>query len=115
MGTTTSARGAMTSEEIVALTRAHTLFSWSVQSSLDPIAIDRAIAKRPDARWQTAIELGEAIQRTLGTALAEAVPIFDAPTRTTWLAAGPLRPRPLARYGPKFGHGHAAWTRATCR
>ena len=42
MGTTTSARGAMTSEEIVALTRAHTLFSWSVQSALDPIAIDRA-------------------------------------------------------------------------
>jgi taurine--2-oxoglutarate transaminase len=42
MGTTTSARGAMTSEEIVALSRAHTLFSWSVQSALDPIAIDRA-------------------------------------------------------------------------
>jgi taurine--2-oxoglutarate transaminase len=42
MGTTTSARGAMTSQEIVALTRAHTLFSWSVQSALDPIAIDRA-------------------------------------------------------------------------
>src|SRR5919107_5595673 len=32
----------MTSEEIVALNRAHTLFSWSVQSQLDPIAIDRA-------------------------------------------------------------------------
>jgi taurine---2-oxoglutarate transaminase len=32
----------MTSEEIVALNRAHTLFSWSVQGSLDPIAIDRA-------------------------------------------------------------------------
>jgi len=32
----------MTSEEIVALTRAHTLFSWSVQSAVDPIAIDRA-------------------------------------------------------------------------
>jgi len=42
MGTTTSARGAMTSQEIVALTRAHTLFSWSVQGALDPIAIDRA-------------------------------------------------------------------------
>src|SRR6187401_683174 len=37
---TTSAR--MTSEEIVALSRAHTFFSWSVQSQLDPIAIDRA-------------------------------------------------------------------------
>jgi taurine---2-oxoglutarate transaminase len=42
MGTTISARGAMTSQEIVALTRAHTLFSWSVQGALDPIAIDRA-------------------------------------------------------------------------
>jgi taurine--2-oxoglutarate transaminase len=32
----------MTSEEIVALSREHTIFSWSVQSQLDPIAIDRA-------------------------------------------------------------------------
>jgi taurine--2-oxoglutarate transaminase len=32
----------MTSEEIVSLSRAHTLFSWSVQSALAPIAIDRA-------------------------------------------------------------------------
>jgi taurine--2-oxoglutarate transaminase len=32
----------MTSEEIVALSRAHTLFSWSVQGALDPIAIDHA-------------------------------------------------------------------------
>jgi taurine--2-oxoglutarate transaminase len=37
---TTSAR--MTSEEIVTQSRAHTFFSWSVQSALDPIAIDRA-------------------------------------------------------------------------
>jgi taurine--2-oxoglutarate transaminase len=37
---TTSAR--MTSEEIVALNRAHTFFSWSVQGALDPIAIDHA-------------------------------------------------------------------------
>jgi taurine---2-oxoglutarate transaminase len=37
---TTNAR--MTSEEIVALSRAHTFFSWSVQSALDPIAIDHA-------------------------------------------------------------------------
>ena len=33
---------AMTTEEIVALNRAHTFFSWSVQGALDPIAIDRA-------------------------------------------------------------------------
>ncbi|HEY4190181.1 MAG TPA: aminotransferase class III-fold pyridoxal phosphate-dependent enzyme [Candidatus Limnocylindrales bacterium] len=32
----------MTSEEIVSLSRAHTLFSWSVQNALDPIAIDHA-------------------------------------------------------------------------
>jgi taurine---2-oxoglutarate transaminase len=32
----------MTSEAIVALNRAHTFFSWSIQGALDPIAIDRA-------------------------------------------------------------------------
>jgi len=32
----------MTSEEIVRLNRAHTLFSWSIQGALDPIAIDHA-------------------------------------------------------------------------
>ena len=32
----------MSSEEIVALSRAHTLFSWSVQGAVDPIAIDHA-------------------------------------------------------------------------
>src|SRR3954452_17038811 len=37
-----SAAPGMTSEEIVALSREHTIFSWSVQSALDPIAIDRA-------------------------------------------------------------------------
>ena len=41
MGITT-ASGSMTSEEIVALSREHTIFSWSVQGALDPIAIDRA-------------------------------------------------------------------------
>ncbi len=41
MGISTASE-AMTSEEIVALSRAHTLFSWSVQGALDPIAIDRA-------------------------------------------------------------------------
>jgi len=37
-----SAAPGMTSEEIVALSREHTLFSWSVQGALDPIAIDHA-------------------------------------------------------------------------
>jgi len=34
--------GQMTSEEIVALSREHTFFSWSAQGAIDPIAIDRA-------------------------------------------------------------------------
>jgi taurine--2-oxoglutarate transaminase len=37
-----SAAPGMTSEQIVALSREHTIFSWSVQNQLDPIAIDRA-------------------------------------------------------------------------
>ena len=37
-----SAAPGMTSEEIVALSREHTIFSWSVQGQVDPIAIDRA-------------------------------------------------------------------------
>ena len=37
-----SAAPRMTSEEIVSLSRAHTIFSWSIQGQLDPIAIDRA-------------------------------------------------------------------------
>jgi taurine--2-oxoglutarate transaminase len=32
----------MTSEEIVRLNRAHTLFSWSIQGQVDPIAVDHA-------------------------------------------------------------------------
>ncbi len=38
----TSIETRMSSEEIVALSRAHTLFSWSVQGAIDPIAIDHA-------------------------------------------------------------------------
>jgi taurine--2-oxoglutarate transaminase len=37
-----TAPGTMTADEIVALNREHTFFSWSVQGALDPIAIDRA-------------------------------------------------------------------------
>ena len=32
----------MTSEEIVALSKKHTIFEWSAQSAVDPIAVDRA-------------------------------------------------------------------------
>jgi taurine--2-oxoglutarate transaminase len=41
MGIST-APGAMTGEEIVALSRKHTFFSWSVQGAIDPIPIDHA-------------------------------------------------------------------------
>ncbi len=41
MGTTTTS-GSMTSEEIAALSRQHTFFSWSVQGAVDPIAVDHA-------------------------------------------------------------------------
>jgi taurine--2-oxoglutarate transaminase len=37
-----TASGSMTSEEIVALNRTHTFFSWSIQGAVDPIVIDRA-------------------------------------------------------------------------
>jgi len=37
-----TAPGAMTTDEIVALNREHTFFSWSAQGAIDPIAIDRA-------------------------------------------------------------------------
>ncbi len=37
-----TAPDALTTDEIVALNREHTFFSWSVQGAVDPIAIDRA-------------------------------------------------------------------------
>ena len=37
-----TAPSAMTGEEIVRLSREHTLFPWSAQGAVDPIAIDRA-------------------------------------------------------------------------
>src|SRR4029078_8653233 len=39
--TTTDTIGAMTAEEIVALTKRHTIFSWSAQASVNPIAMVR--------------------------------------------------------------------------
>ncbi|HEV2006119.1 MAG TPA: aminotransferase class III-fold pyridoxal phosphate-dependent enzyme [Candidatus Limnocylindrales bacterium] len=40
--TVETTRAGLSSEEIVALSRKHTIFSWSVQGALDPIAIDHA-------------------------------------------------------------------------
>jgi taurine--2-oxoglutarate transaminase len=39
---TGTASETMTTEEIVALNRAHTFFSWSIQGAIDPIVIDHA-------------------------------------------------------------------------
>ena len=39
---TSMAPGTLTSEEIVAWSRAHTFFPWSAQGAVDPIAIDHA-------------------------------------------------------------------------
>jgi tRNA A-37 threonylcarbamoyl transferase component Bud32 len=49
----------------------------------------RALAKDRGERWKTAMELGSAIARVAGTPVAEAVPIFDPPTKDAWLRAGP--------------------------
>jgi taurine--2-oxoglutarate transaminase len=40
--TTTATRTAMTGEEIVALSRKHTLYEWSAQSKVDPIPVARS-------------------------------------------------------------------------
>src|ERR687889_2132877 len=36
------APGSMTAEEIVALSRQHTLYEWSAQAAVDPIPVERA-------------------------------------------------------------------------
>src|SRR6185295_6512047 len=38
---TTEAAGPMTAEEMIALTKRHTIFSWSAQASVNPIAMVR--------------------------------------------------------------------------
>ena len=40
--TTTLANAAMTGQEIVDLTKKHTLFEWSAQSKVDPIPVAKA-------------------------------------------------------------------------
>lgn len=52
-------------------------------------AILRALAKRPEARWQTALELATAVQRAIGGVATESVPIFDPAVRETWVRTGP--------------------------
>ena len=52
-------------------------------------AVLHALEKDPAARWQTALAFGNAVQRAVGTAAQEVVPIFDPYTRDVWLRAGP--------------------------
>ncbi len=49
----------------------------------------RALAKRPDARWPSALALGDAMQRAVGGVAPEAVPLFDPVTRDAWIRGGP--------------------------
>ncbi len=51
--------------------------------------IMRALAKRADARWPTAVALADAVQRAVGGTAPEAVPIFDPVTRDAWMRGGP--------------------------
>ena len=44
--TTTTLTGAMTGEEMVALTKRHTIFEWSSQGAIDPIPVARAKGDR---------------------------------------------------------------------
>jgi hypothetical protein len=62
---------AMSSAEIVALNRAHTFFSWSVQGTLDPIAIDHAegvYLYTPEGRGSS-ISTASSCRRTSATAI----------------------------------------------
>ncbi|MBL9018772.1 MAG: serine/threonine-protein kinase PknK [Myxococcales bacterium] len=52
-------------------------------------AILRALAKRPDARWPTALAFAEAIRRAVGGAVPESVPIVDPATRDLWVRRAP--------------------------
>ena len=65
MGIST-ASGSMTSAEIAALAKQHTIFSWSVQGAVDPIAIDHAEGVylytpegRADPRLQQPADVGQ--------------------------------------------------------
>ncbi|CAN5808449.1 hypothetical protein BH11MYX3_BH11MYX3_32250 [soil metagenome] len=49
----------------------------------------RALAKRPEARWQTAIDFGGGVRRAVGSEAHESVPIFDPSVRETWTRKGP--------------------------
>ncbi|HEV7556471.1 MAG TPA: serine/threonine-protein kinase, partial [Kofleriaceae bacterium] len=49
----------------------------------------RALAKRPQDRWQTALAFAQAVRRAVGGSPPEVVPILDPATRDTWIEDGP--------------------------
>ena len=89
----------MTSEEIVSLSRAHTLFSWSVQNALDPIAIDHAEGVylytpegKPDPRLQRPADVGEHRPRRPARHRRDARAGAEAPVRAAGVRHRDPRP-----------------------
>ena len=120
MGITT-APGAMTSEEIVALSREHTFFSWSVQGALDPIAIDHAegvYLYTPEGRrildfnsQLMSVNIGHGDRRVIDAITAQATKLqYVQPAFATEIRARLGRE---ARRDPAGRHGqgllHARW------
>ncbi|MBP6630590.1 MAG: protein kinase [Kofleriaceae bacterium] len=57
------------------------------------VAVARALAKEPAARWDRAIDLGTAVRRAIGGAGGESVPLVDDGLRDGWEHGAP---QPLA-------------------
>jgi taurine--2-oxoglutarate transaminase len=96
--------GAMTSDEIVRLSREHTFFAWSVQGAVDPIAIDRAegiYLYTPEGRriidfnsQLMSVNIGHGDQRVIDAITAQATKLqFVQPAFAT---------EPRARLGAKL-------------
>ena len=107
-----SAAPGMTSEEIVALSRAHTLFSWSVQGQLDPIAIDHAegvYLYTPEGQrildfnsQLMSVNIGHGDRRVIDAITAQA---HEAPVRPAGVRdRDPRPPRGEARRDPARRH-----------
>ena len=122
MGIST-APGTMTSAEIAALSKQHTIFSWSVQSAVDPIAIDHAEGVylytpegRPDPRLQQPADVGQHRPRRPAGHRCDHRPGAQAPVRPAGVRdRDPGAPRRQARRDPARRHGqgllHARWRR----
>ena len=106
-------RAAMSSEEIVALSREHTFFSWSVQGALDPIAIDRAegvYLYTPEGRrildfnsQLMSVNIGHGDRRVIDAITAQATQAAVRPAGVRHRAPGAARRQ--ARRDPARRHG----------